>query len=215
MKRINFDKQANKELFKRITFNEVENQEADNSARTLKGYVAKWNVLSTDRGGYFVALPPNSMVLPNYPVTLQFNHNSDYILATEANGTLSIETNDIGVSINANLDDTYIDNYVLTKVKRKTIKGMSFGTYVLSSHTETRVITPEDAVGNSELAQFVGKEATIEVYDQWLLDEATITGVPSFPQTSIEAFEKGIEENQHVDNDIYEIEAEITGLSIE
>src|SRR5690349_18736250 len=102
MKRITFDKQQNKERFKR--FETAIKFSVDAESNGVKGYAAIWNVLSTDRGGYLALFSSDSAIFPTYPITLQYNHNDDWLLATEANGTLTVGTDETGISIVATLD---------------------------------------------------------------------------------------------------------------
>lgn len=192
----------------------------------VRGYVAVWNVLSSDKGGYFVLLPPNSVVFPNYEIVLMYNHNEDYILACESNGSLRVSVDDYGVLIEATLDNTFIDEYVKTKVGNQTIKGMSFGCFPITSHFEKRTITEIDASGNPLLAEYIGQTVDVEVYDSWLLDETTITALPSFPQSSVSTFnkleevatekknEEGIKDKSD-EVSIYEYEAILLSLELE
>lgn len=186
MERINFNKEEHKANFQRFAASPKNNKFAvGEDGRTVSGYVAVWDVLSGDRGGYLALFPKDSAVLPTYPITVQWNHNDDYVLATEDNASAVITIDEYGVLVTAKLEDTYIDNYVLTKIKSGVIKGMSVGMYSLVTHREQREVTSADADGNPELIPYIGKTVSIEVYDKWVLDEATITGRPAFPQTDI------------------------------
>src|SRR4051812_47184336 len=141
MQRINFDKTAKREAFRRLSVPLNFSVEDGEGGKKLKGYAAVWDVLSGDRGGYYAVFPQGSMVLPDYPVTFQLNHNSDFLIATEANGTLTLSVDATGLAIEAQLDDTYIDTYLATKVARRTIAGMSLGMYALKLHREKYVVT--------------------------------------------------------------------------
>src|ERR1700722_1202273 len=190
MQKINFDKQANADKFKRLPLKLSVNKDNGNQ---LSGYVVVWDVLSTDRGGYYGLFPKGSMVLPTYPITMLYNPNDNWLLVTEHQYSLSVGEGDHGVPIGGTLEDTFIEQFVKTKMVSGVIKGMSVGMYALQFHNEMRVVTPQDAAGNTELIPLIGQTVEVEVYDQWLIDEVTITGRPSLPQTDIALLAKKIE----------------------
>ena len=152
----------------------------------FKGYVTVFNALSGDRGGFLALFPPDSLNLPFYDVVSYYNHNDDLILGSESSGTLKIGVDDKGVFVEGVLGDTYLDQFIKDRIQRGIIKGMSAGIYVLNLHREKRVITEADTATNIELLSLLGQEVEVEIYDQWVLDEVTITGRPALPQTSVE-----------------------------
>ena len=184
MKRIEFNKTTNAASFKRIEFE----AELSVEGTRVRGYATKWNKLSGDRGGFLALFPPGSMRLPTYEITCQYNHDDNWLLASENAEAcpLVVGEDDMGVPIEAVLGDTFLDHYVVSKIKAGVIKGMSLGMYALKLHREERVVTAEDAAENAELLPLVGQTVEVEVYDEWLLDEVTITGRPALPQTSVE-----------------------------
>jgi HK97 family phage prohead protease len=214
MKRINFDKSANAATFKRLA---IAKQFAVSGERGLKGYAAVWDKISAFTGGEFALFPKGSAVLPTYQVRCLYNHNDDYTLAVESNGSLVVAQDDVGVSVNATLDDTFIDNFVYTKVSKGTIGGMSVGIYPITTHIERRVVSNEDAATNAELVDYIGDEIAVTVYDQWLLDEVTFTANPAFPQTTAEIFARneGAKAKEWENNDNYLWQIELTAVELD
>ena len=191
MERIHFDKTKHDKQ-RREAFSG--NFTADGNS--VKGYAAVWDVPSCDRGGFYVLFPQGSMVLPDYDVRLLYNHDDNLIMGRESNDSLIVASDSIGVTIDGRLDDTYLDDFVLKRINRKDINGMSVGLYVLKSHTDERVISVEDVKGNPSLTDMLGETVTVEIYDQWLMDECSICPNPAFPQTNIESYSRTQEPKQ-------------------
>jgi uncharacterized protein len=134
---------------------------------TLTGYPIVWNVLSTDRGGFKVKLLPGSATFTD-PAQAYWHHNPAVVLGNTANGTLRLTPDDIGVKVEIDLPDTTDGNNAETLVGQKYVTGMSFA----------MVNAP-----NGTSATEAGEE--ILSVTSFLSDEVTITGIPSFTQTSI------------------------------
>jgi HK97 family phage prohead protease len=220
VERLTFDKVAHKDAFRRfnlptsaVTFAQ------DGQALRLKGYFLVWGVLSSDRGGYLVRFAKGGMRLPSYDVVAYYNHDDNIILAREDNGSLAISQDDKGGYMEATLVDGTFEKDLVKRVESGLIKGMSCGLYAIKTHMEKQLVLPEDAAGNPDLTPFVGLEVDVEVWDECLLDEVTITPRPAFQQTSVESFNK--EEPQEepaeieADNANYEYEAELIGMSLD
>lgn len=184
MDRIKFDKEANKAKFKKLTVERFAVKEG--TELTLSGYCVVFNVLSTDRGGYVVSIPPGSMKLPDYDVVALYNHDDSHILGRVSNGSLSFSEDATGLLVTITLADTQYNRDLYAQVQRQDIKGMSFGAYPLKTRAEKRTITEADVAPDSGLTAYIGKELDVEHYEEWLLDEVTVTGLPAFPQTTLE-----------------------------
>jgi phage head maturation protease len=182
MERINFDRKS----VEQVRFAVPLNLTVD-PTRKVQGYAAVWDVIGS-QPGEFPIFPLGSCVLPNYAVVLMYNHNSDWQLATEDNNSLTLSSDAHGLKIVGQLDQTFIEDFVVAKLGNGTIRGMSLGMYPVKSHKEQRLIGDADVTGNSELRPLLGQTITVTVYDRWLLDEVTITGKPVFPQTSVANF---------------------------
>jgi HK97 family phage prohead protease len=134
---------------------------------TLSGYALVWNVLSSDRGGYFVRLLPGSATFLS-PTFALFNHDYGAPLARNDDGTLRITEDDYGVKVEIDVPNTTLGRDLQTLIARQTIRGMSFA------------MVPG---GDSETSTEDGRE--IITFSKFEADEVTITAIPAFDETSI------------------------------
>lgn len=148
---------------------ETPNQEKEvgEGSATLEGYALTWNTLSDDRGGYKVRLAPNSATFttPTYAI---WHHDFSKPLATTANGSLRLFSDDIGVRVEIDLPDTTTGRDAAELVADGIVGGMSFS------------MIP----GEWEESEEGGEK--IMTATRYLVDEVTITAIPSFQSTSIE-----------------------------
>ena len=220
MERIKFDKEKNKDQFRTLYSGKAFSSLVDSSGNLkLSGHFVVFNVLSTDRGGYVAMIPPNSMVLPDYDVVALFNHDDSHVLGRESNSRLTLGQDEIGYTASIELTDTQFNRDLVTDVAAKNVVGFSFGMYPIETRTENIVLTADMVDPNSGLTALIGKTISVEIYDKWLLDEVTVTGLPAFPQTDIQNFsknkkEEGTEEYKE-ELETLELEAQLLGLTID
>lgn len=166
---------------------------AADGRKVLRGLAIVYGQLSDDRGGYFVRIAPGAARFA-VPTLAIYNHDYQHVLGNTSNNTLSITDTAEGVIVEILLPNTTLGNDTYTLVKDRYVAGMSFGTIP----TKTREIVED------------GK--TVVVYEEMYVDEVTITVIPSFTQTTIEAVpeaspvvvEAVTEEVAPVDAEIYE-----------
>lgn len=98
--------------------------------RFLKGYAAVFNKLSEDLGGFKEKIKPGAFkkALKDSDVRMLFNHNSDYVLGRESNGTLEVKEDERGLLVNATPPDWAA--WIMESVERGDIDKMSFGFWV-------------------------------------------------------------------------------------
>lgn len=102
--------------------------------RTIRGYAAKWNVLSQLLGDFVEYIEPGAFAnVPDGDIRLLHNHNSDFVLARTTNGSLRLWQDDIGLAFEAVLSETSIGNDVLQMVREGLVTGMSFGFTILQN----------------------------------------------------------------------------------
>lgn len=140
----------------------------DTSPAVLTGYPIVWNVLSSDRGGYFVRLLPGSAQFTP-EVRALWNHDYADLLASTRTGTLRLKEDDIGIKCEIDLPNTTAGRDVAELVRTGLIAGMSFGM--------TDFPQGEDTSENG---------VTILNARSYTVDEVTVTPIPAFTQTSIE-----------------------------
>lgn len=143
---------------------------------TLTGYAIRWNSLSDDRGGYKVRLLPGSAKFFT-PTMALFHHNFASVIGNTANGTLRITPDDVGVKVEIDLPDTTCGRDVEELVENGYVGGMSFA----------MVDAPKFTMKEE------GGQKIMEV-SEFTADEVTVTGVPSFADTSVAVTEDDIPE---------------------
>lgn len=150
---------------------ELYQNDAGESRMRLKGMAIVYNQLSDDRGGYFVRIAPGSARFTN-PVLALYSHDYANVLGNTQNNTLTMQDTPDGIGVTIDLPDTQLARDVYELVQKRYINGMSFGTVPLKT----------------KLSKEGDKE--IVTYEEMLVDEVTITGIPAFTSTSITALEQ-------------------------
>jgi hypothetical protein len=150
----------------------------------LIGYPIVWNATSSlredeDTGELFYArMAPGSAKFTS-PTRALYAHDETQLLGTTDNGTLRILPDEIGTRIEVDLPPTSYARDVAALITGKYVKGMSFGVTPLKWDTSTE---PGDD----------GSDRTIRTYTDMIVDEVTVTGIPAFAQTQIDAmYERG------------------------
>jgi uncharacterized protein len=134
-----------------------------------EGYAMVWNVKSTDRGGYKVALAPGSARFDSSTFAL-WNHDYSNPLARTDNGTLTIACDDFGAKVSIVLPNTQLGKDTAENIRTELVKGMSFGMLVAGA----KFTTAKDKDGDE-----------VDTFTEFGCDEVTITPIPAFLQTSI------------------------------
>lgn len=136
-------------------------------AGILSGYGLLWNVVSSDRGGYSVRLRPGSARFA--PEThFLFNHEYRDVVGTTVNNTLRLMRDMRGVRFALDVADTSIGRDLIELVRRRDVRGCSFGIADTPKYVET-----------------VEGGLTIRDYTDYLVDELTATPIPAFVETTI------------------------------
>jgi HK97 family phage prohead protease len=137
----------------------------------LTGYALVWNQKSSDRGGFKVTLAKNSAKFTATTYGL-WNHSYDSPLACTDNGTLTLTPDDYGVKATMQLPDTTAGRDAYENVKTGLVKGMSFGMLMDGAEFTTAMDDSGDEV---------------DTFTSFQADEVTITPIPAFTGTSINA----------------------------
>jgi hypothetical protein len=109
---------------------ELKAESKEGSPGTLSGYVTKWNLLSSDRGGYrdlFRAGVFVNLTEENHDVKAYRDHDDSVYLGRTANSTLKLKTDDVGLLFSLELPDTQDGRDTAALMKRGDFGGMSFG----------------------------------------------------------------------------------------
>jgi HK97 family phage prohead protease len=122
--------QMKKEKEKRILNFQWKIEERENGlGPKISGYAAVFNKLSDDLGGFREKIKPGAFkkALKNSDVRALFNHDSNYVLGRQSNGTLSLKEDKNGLWMEVDPPDTQIiRDLVLSPIKRGDVKEQSF-----------------------------------------------------------------------------------------
>lgn len=104
---------------------EVRNEE---EKRTISGYAARFNSLSQDLGGFVEKIERGafSNSLKSSIITALWNHNTDYVLGS-SDDNLRVWEDENGLRFELEVGNNHFDEYVLDKIQRRHVKGVSFG----------------------------------------------------------------------------------------
>lgn len=152
---------------------------ASGKQNKLIGYVAKFNVLSEDLGGFRekIALRAFDESIKSDDIRALLNHNSDFVLGRTTSGTLRLTTDSVGLKAEISLPATQVGRDTWESVNRGDITGMSFG-----------FSTEKDSWDSRDKDNVV---RTLEIVS--LFDISPVT-YPAYPQSEIEA--RGKTKNQ-------------------
>jgi HK97 family phage prohead protease len=170
--------------------NNAQLRATDDEKHTIEGYAIVFNQRSLLLPDFEKWKMVNEVILPEAvsrelinqcDITANFNHNDNKILARSVNGegSLSLNIDDIGVAFSFDCPQSASDVY--EGIKRGDLRGCSFA-----------YSTDEDVTGNitydSEDEQLIRNVHHIDrLYD------VSIVVHPAYPQTSVEARQKEIE----------------------
>ena len=161
------------EIERRIVLAELRSEpEKDGKKKKLKGYAARFNVVSDDLGGFREVIMPGAFdraIKEEHDVRALWNHNSDMVLGRTKSGTLSLSVDDEGLQIEIDPPDTQAGRDAMTVVERGDVDQMSFAFRTITDNWRTEE-----------------KEVIRELVDLELLDISPVA-YPAYPQTSISA----------------------------
>ena len=118
---------------------EIRAAKTDDGKPVLRGYPAKFNVMSEDLGGFIENIAPGcfSEAIIDDDVRALFNHEAVYVLGRNRSGTLKLWEDDIGLAMELYPPDTQlVRDLVLTPIERGDITQMSFGFETVSDSWE-------------------------------------------------------------------------------
>jgi HK97 family phage prohead protease len=99
-----------------------------------------------------------------------FNHDANYVVGRNTNGTLTLSEDGHGLRAVNVLEDTYIDEYLIKKIKRGDITGMSFGFVVPEGGQEWDMSDPS---------------MPIRTLVRVILWDISPVAYPAYPQTEV------------------------------
>lgn len=145
--------------------------EADKPPK-LAGYAALYNVRSKDLGGFTEVLTPTAFrdtLNGSRDVLALFSHDPDKLLGRTGNNTLRLASDERGLRVEIDVPDVTYGRDALELVKRKDIRGMSFGFKV----------RPGGEKFTSEAGKTVRMLTAIDLY------EVSVVAQPAYPNNSL------------------------------
>lgn len=103
---------------------------ADGKPAKLAGYAAVFNSMSEDLGGFREVIAPGAFrdcLAGGSDIRALRNHDPDKLLGRTSSGTLSLREDDQGLAFELDVPDTSYARDMMELVKRKDVRGMSFG----------------------------------------------------------------------------------------
>lgn len=145
---------------------------APETPNRLVGYAAVFNSLSADLGGFKERIKPgafNQSLTGGGDIRALVDHDSSKLLGRTSSGTLRIGEDERGLRVEIDLPDTSHARDVLSLVKRRDVRGMSFGFRVRE--------------GGQRFTKEAGQ--TIRELSAIDLREVTVTSIPAYADTSL------------------------------
>jgi hypothetical protein len=142
---------------------------ADESGERFIGYAAVFDKLSEPMMGFREKIAKGAFAdTLNEDVRALWEHNSQYVLGRNTNGTLLLKEDGIGLRAEITPPDTQWAKDLLVSVKRGDISQMSFGFYTLKDSWEN-----------------VDDKNTIRTLDKVKLFDVSLVTYPAYPDTSV------------------------------
>ena len=168
-------------------FNVELREAAEDQPPRIEGYAATFNSFSEEMWGFREIIEPGFFddVLENDTRAL-FNHNRDYVLGRNGNGTLKVSQDKKGLRVDITPPDTQlIRELVLEPMRRGDINQMSFAFTLKPNGDDWR---EED---DGQLVRVLKKGGALHLYDVSVVTE------PAYPETSAHVRSKVQEYQQH------------------
>jgi hypothetical protein len=161
---------------------ELRLDEPEGETPKLSGYIAVFNQLSEDFGGWREQIAPGAFAdsIARDDIRGLWNHDSDLVLGRLQSGTLALREDETGLAFENSPPDTTWFRDRLVSLRRKDVTGSSFGFY-----------TDEDEW--KETPQEDGTRMKLRTLKKLTLVEVS-PGVtfPAYPQTSTEAAQRSM-----------------------
>lgn len=104
------------------------------SSPKIEGYAATFNVRSQDLGGFFEVISPGAFddcLAGNPDILGLYNHDMSMVLGRTSSGTMVVSVDETGLRYSIDPPDTQLARDLMVSMKRKDIRGSSFGFYCL------------------------------------------------------------------------------------
>lgn len=155
-----------------FVFNEIEvREDGDDGAPVLRGYVARFNDLSEDLGGFVEKIQRGafSKTVGEADIRFLLNHDPNIVLGRNRAGTLEVRERSAGLWIENQMPDTQQARDIMVSVKRGDITQGSFGFRTVKDKWD------EDA------------EPVVRTLQELKLFDVSLVTFPAYPSTSVGA----------------------------
>jgi hypothetical protein len=161
---------------------------------TVKGYAARYNVLSHDLGGFRERIAPGAFddIMGTDPdVVCLLNHDNNKILGRTTAGTLRLEADSRGLAFECDLPNTQAGRDTYESVKRGDLNGCSFAFQLGERMDEFNDEEIEDDEGIVEKYRAKARKVVKQIVRtirkfKSLLDVSIVTS-RAYPNTSVDA----------------------------
>jgi uncharacterized protein len=161
--------------------------------RTITGYAARYNVLSSDLGGFRERIASGAftrILATNPDVVCLFNHSDNAILGRTTAGTLRLSEDSRGLTFECDLPNTQVGLDTYESVQRGDLSGCSFAFIVDDNRMceyKEEEIDEEDADGIRGKFKRAIKAVIRTIKDFASLIDVSVVTHPAYPQTSVDA----------------------------
>ncbi len=164
----------------------------DGDKRTITGYAARYNVLSSDLGGFRERIASGAfkrILTTNPDVVCLFNHSDNAVLGRTAAGTLRLSEDSRGLKFECDLPDTTTGRDTYESVQRSDLNGCSFAFVVddsrMCEYKEEAIDDEED--GMRGMVKRAARAIIRTIRDFANLIDVSVVTHPAYPQTSVDA----------------------------
>ncbi|MDD5618336.1 MAG: HK97 family phage prohead protease [Candidatus Omnitrophica bacterium] len=149
---------------------EFELRKAGDGQPKIIGYSAVFDQLSGDLGGFKEKIQKGAFAksITEDDIRALFNHDSNYVIGRNKNGTLKLEEDDHGLKVEIDPPDTQFANDLVKQIERGDINQMSFG-----------FVTRSDKWEEKENQLPIRTLLDVELWD------VSPVTFPAFPQTNV------------------------------
>lgn len=132
--------EAVKKLETRSRIVDLEFRELEDGGMSFEGYAAVFNSRSEDLGGFTETVAPGAFrrsLRSRNEIKLLWNHDTGSVMASTRAGTMSLEEDERGLKVRAELAPTSLGRDISVLLKRGDIDSMSFGFSVIRDSWNT------------------------------------------------------------------------------
>jgi len=194
-------------------FSEFRVERHDDEPLRFIGYVAKFNSLSRDLGGFVERIAPGTFAetIQKDDIRSLWNHEAKYVLGRTKAGTLMLEEDDKGLKMDNVAPDTQWARDLAVSVERGDVTEMSFGFRTLQDSWNEEGKTPVRTLEKVEL-----KDVSIVTFPAYKTTKVQTRELMQREGIDIDAISRVLVKKEHgleiSEDDRIEIDAAIDSL---